>query len=115
MNKQLQMMNQPQILSGVALVSTAALSVYSIKSIIDINKKIDELANEVIGLKRFVQDNQRKNNITSANLGRKIEEVSVKFVNVAQAPKRLEPKIVEVSEDEEDDEIDTAVNSFLKN
>ena len=123
MEKQLQNFNQPTLMSGVALASTAALSVYSIKNIIEMNKKIDDIHEDMEKIKQFIMENQRKNNITAANLGKKIEDVHSKFAtikknNIMQTQvvnRHPEPQIVEVSEDEnEEDEIDSEVNNFLK-
>ena len=82
MNKQLQNMNNSQMVSGIALVSTAALSVYSIKNIIELNRKMDEVMEDMEKIKQFVTENQRKNNITASNLGKKLEEVQGKFFHV---------------------------------
>lgn len=124
MDKRLQNLNNSQMMSGVALFSTAALSVYSIKNIIDINKKIDEIQEDMGKIKQFITENQRKNNITAANLGKKLEDVQMKFINLNQPVHvvshelnnninnnnriRQEPRIVEV------DEIDDEVNNFLQ-
>ena len=117
MDKQLQHFNQPTLMSGVALASTAALSVYSIKNIIEINKKIDDIQEDMEKIKQFIMENQRKNNITAANLGKKIEDVHSKFVSVKKTRiqpssniRMPEPQVVEVSEDE----VDSEVNNFLK-
>jgi hypothetical protein len=124
MDKRLQNLNNSQMMSGVALFSTAALSVYSIKNIIEINKKLDEIQEDMGKIKHFVTENQRKNNITAANLGKKLEDVQMKFINlnqpmveesrpfknknnnyVRQAPS---PRVVVV------DEVDDEVNNFLQ-
>ena len=124
MDKRLQNLNNSQMMSGVALFSTAALSVYSIKNIIEINKKLDEIQDDMGKIKHFVTENQRKNNITASNLGKKIEDVHMKFVNIQPKPIRetplqineenytrqqvFSPRVVEI------DEVDNEVNNFLQ-
>ena len=68
MNKSLEKinLNQNQVVSGVALFSTAALSVYTIKNTLETNKKIDEIYEDLNKIKNFVTENQRKNNINTA-------------------------------------------------
>jgi len=113
MNKQLQNLNHSQVATGVALVSTAALSVYTVKSTIELNKKIDEIYEDLNKIKNFVTENQRKNNINTATLGKKIEEVHSKFLNftpVQDIPVDYSRRVVSLPEE---DEIDDAVNNFL--
>ena len=120
MNKAIQNLNQNQIVSGVALVSTAALSVYTVKSTIELNKKIDEIYEDLNKIKNYVSENQRKNNINTAALGKKIEEIHGKFnsftpptTNEYYVDERpLQRKIVPVKEE---DEVDNAVSNFLEN
>jgi hypothetical protein len=121
MNKQLQNMNNSQMVSGIALVSTAALSVYSIKNIIDLNRKMEEVMEDMEKIKQFITENQRKNNITSSNLGKRLEEVQGKFYHVMNkmsgdpppVPSRREEKIHEILVDDDQDDIDSTVSSFL--
>ena len=56
MDKRLQKLNNSQMVSGVALFSTAALSVYSIKNIIEINRKLDDIFEDMEKIKHFVTD-----------------------------------------------------------
>ena len=114
-NKQLQNLNSNQIASGVALVSTAALGVYTVKNTIELNKKIDEIYEDLNKIKNFVTENQRKNNINTATLGKKIEEVQNKFLNY-QPVRHLAPVETErvYVESKEEDDVDDAVNNFLK-
>lgn len=113
MNKQLQNLNQNQIISGVTFFSTAALSVYTIKSNIEINKRFDEIYEDLNKIKQFVSENQRKNNINTVALGKKLEDVQNKFFKMPRQERIVqeEPKLVVL----EEDEIDTAVNNFLSN
>ena len=117
MDKRLQNLNNSQMMSGVALFSTAALSVYSIKNILDINKKIDVIYEDMEKIKQFIGENQRKNNITASNLGKKLEDIHLKFNNLdnqrmfierQSPPNERQAKIVEI------DEIEDEVNNFLK-
>ena len=116
MDKRLQNLNNSQVMSGIALMSTAALSVFSVKNIIEINRKLDDINEDLEKIKNFVTENQRKNNITAANLGKKIEDVHMKFSHVEQISANktmnrlpVEEKIVVI------DEIDDEVNNFLQN
>lgn len=111
MEKRLQNLNNSQMMAGAALFSTAALSVYSIKSIVDINKKINEIHEDMEKIKQFITENQRKNNITVANLGKRMEEVQNKIINLHQPQhppnNRIVERIVEI------DDVDDEVNNFL--
>lgn len=124
MNKSLEKinLNQNQVVSGVALFSTAALSVYTIKNTLETNKKIDEIYEDLNKIKNFVTENQRKNNINTAALGKKIEEIHNKFVTYspqtvvvdhsASAPEEVYRRPMTLREE---DEVDNAVSSFLQN
>jgi len=113
MNKQLQNISNPQVLSGIAICSSAALGAYSIKNIMEINKKLDIIVSEINSLKTKNEEDKRRNNISVSNLSRKMEDLNHK-INLKPS-KKIE-KIVEVEEMEEDDEddISDAVNNFLK-
>jgi len=120
MNKQIQNLSQPQIMSGVAVFSTLALGAYSIKNILEINKKLEDIHEDMEKIKHFITDNQRKNNIVSSNLGKKLEEVQVKFLNAVQQRVKTAPRVVhevhevDIDEYEETNEIDNAIQKFMK-
>lgn len=118
MDKRLQKFNNSQMVSGVALFSTAALSVYSIKNIIEINRKLDDIFEDMEKIKHFVTENQRKNNITAANLGKKLEDVHLKFSNISQPPMQMSMQMPRHNYQEEKivvvDEIEDEVNSFMQ-
>lgn len=118
MNKSLQNLNQPQLVSGVALFSTAALSVYTVKNTIEMNKRLDEIYEDLHKIKQFVTENQRKNNYNTAALGKKLEDVQNKFVNYQpqvqmQVPVQNHPVIQEITPMKVEDDIDDAVSKFL--
>jgi hypothetical protein len=111
MNKQIQNIVQPQVLSGIAICSSAALGAYSIKNILEINKKLDIIVSEINTLKSKSEENKKRNNISTSSLTRKIEELNQKLVS------KTSEKVLELVEDENEDEddISEAVNNFLKN
>ena len=117
MNKQLQNISNPQVLSGIAICSSAALGAYSIKNIMEINKKLDIIVSEINSLKTKNEEDKRRNNISVSNLSRKMEDLNHK-INLKPSKKiekivEVEVEEVEMEEDDEDD-ISDAVNNFLK-
>ncbi len=114
MDKQIKNISQPHILSGIAICSTAALGVYSIKNILDINKKLDVIISEINSLKTKTEDDKRRSNI----LSRKLEDLNHKVVATQRNREIVKvQEIVEVEEieDVEEEEIEDSVNNFLKN
>lgn len=111
MNKQIQNIAQPQVLAGIAICSSAALGAYSIKNILEINKKLDIIVSEINTLKSKSEENKKRNNISTSSLTRKIEELNQKLVS------KTSEKVLELVEEENEDEddISEAVNNFLKN
>jgi hypothetical protein len=121
MNKQLQNLNQGQIIVGLALTASAVFSAYNVKTNMDIIKRLDEINEDMEKMKQYVNDNQRKNNISIVNLGRKLEEVQFKFANVKKQAITVpennlkEMLVIEEVSEEDDENVEDMVNSFLKN
>ena len=115
MDKSLQKMNQPNIVSGVALLSTAALSVYTVKNTVEINKKLDEIYEDLNKIKNYVSENQRKNNINTATLSKRLEDFQSKMNTINHQEVYVDERPVKriVALDTED-EIDDAVSKFLR-
>lgn len=110
MSTQLSKMNNNQILTGVTVMSSMAMSAYSIKNIIELNKKIDEIHYNLDEMKKFINEQNRKSNINMNMLNNKIEETERKLFSVKRgAP---EPKIVEV---DDADDVESAFTQLMNN
>jgi len=130
MDKRLQNLNQGQIAFGIALTASAAFSAYNIKSNMEINKKLDSMYEDIEKIKQFINDNNRKNNISINNLGKKIEDIQTKFVKIINKDNNLNNNNLNNNNlnnnnlnnnlnnnnlDVEDDDVDDLVLNFLKN
>ena len=108
MSTQLSKLNNNQVLTGVTLMSSLALSAYSVKNIIDLNKKIDEIYYNLDEMKKFINEQNRKSNINMNMLNNKIEETERKLFSVKRGVS--EPKIVEV---EDSDDVESAFTQLM--
>lgn len=97
--------NNNNLVPAANLVGLAALAGFTIKTNIELNKKINNLEEELSNVKTNFNENNKRANIAFTRLNQKIEETSVGLRNQSNYLKKMtsdvtEEKIREVKEEE---------------
>lgn len=112
MNKQLSQINGNQVVGGVNFLGTIALAAVTLKSVTDIKKKIAELQESHDEIRKFMNDQNRKQNVNLNILNQRLENQEHKLRRLHNLEKNV-PKITVV--DEEEDEVESAYNHLMGN
>ena len=105
MEKAIKNINNSNLVPAANLVGLAALAGFTIKTNIELNKKINNLEEELNNVKSNFNENNKRANIAFTRLNQKIEETSVNLRHQGNYLKKMssntkEEKIIEVQEEE---------------
>ena len=117
MEKALNHVKKEGIIAPATLVGLAALTGYTIKTNLELNKKIDFLENEIRNMKSTLNENNKRSNIAFTRLNQKIEETNNSFKNVMQLrpmPVNKPTQKIEEVPDENKDDVSSALDALMK-
>lgn len=105
MEKAIKNINNSNLVPAANLVGLAALAGFTIKTNVELNKKINNLEEELNNVKSNFNENNKRANIAFTRLNQKIEETSVNLRHQGNYLKKMssntkEEKIIEVQEEE---------------
>lgn len=108
MERALSHLNKEGLMSNVNIVGLVALTAYTVKTNLELNKKINELGDEIETMKGNFNENNKRANIAFTRLNQRIQDTG----NIVKKIKR-DDKVVEVTDDVYDDDKDD-VSSALE-
>ena len=108
MERALSHVNKDSLIPGANIVGLLALTAFTVKSNIELNKKINELHEEIENIKGNFNENNKRANIAFTRLNQRIQETN----NSVRRHQR-EEKVVEIREDYQDENKDD-VSSALE-
>lgn len=116
MEKALSHVKKEGIIAPATLVGLAALTGYTVKTNLELTKKIELLENEIKNMKSTLNENNKRSNIAFTRLNQKIEETNNSFKNIVHRrpiPVNKPTQKIEEVPDENKDEVSSALDVLM--